>query len=58
MSSESQIKGELALHEVNKAILFIGEKFDAYEQERRGNGKKIEELNGTLSQMKERIEEL
>ena len=30
-SSESQIKGELALQEVNKAISFItGEKFDAY----------------------------
>ena len=39
-SSESQIKGELALQEVNKAISFIGEKFDAYEQERRENEKK------------------
>ena len=39
-SSESQIKGELALQEVNKAISFIGEKFDAFEQERRENEKK------------------
>ena len=36
-SSESQIKGELALQEVNKAISFIGENFDACEQERREN---------------------
>ena len=39
-SSESQIKGELALQEVNKAISFIGGKFDEYEQERGENGKK------------------
>ena len=32
--------GELELQEVNKAISFIGEKFDAYEQERRENEKK------------------
>ena len=38
-SSESQIKGELALHDVNKEISFIGEKFDAYEKERRENKK-------------------
>ena len=57
-SSESQIKGELALQDVNKAISFIGEKFDAYEKERRENEKKIEELNGTVSKMNERIEEL
>ena len=57
-SSESQIKGELALQDVNKAISFIGEKFDAYEKERRENKKKIEELNGTVSKMSERIEEL
>ena len=38
-SSESQIKGELPLQDVNKAI-FIGERFDAYEQERRVNEKK------------------
>ena len=36
-SSESKIKGELALQDVNKAMSFIGEKFDAYEKERRGN---------------------
>ena len=29
----NQIKGELALQEVNKTKSFIGEKFDAYEQE-------------------------
>ena len=57
-SSESQIKGELALQDVNNAISFIGEKFDAYEKERRENEKKIEELNGTVSKMNERIEEL
>ena len=57
-SSESQIKGELALQDVNKAISFIGEKFDAYEKERRENEKKIEELNGKVSKMNERIEEL
>ena len=57
-SSESQIKGELTLQEANKAISFIGEKFYAYEQERRRNEKKIEELNGTVSKMNERIEEL
>ena len=34
-SSESKIKGEL--QDVNKAMSFIGEKFDAYEKERRGN---------------------
>ena len=39
-SSESQIKGELPLQDVNKAISFIGERFDAYEQERRVNEKK------------------
>ena len=57
-SRESQIKGELALQDVNKAISFIGEKFDAYEKERRENEKKIEELNGTVSKMNRRIEEL
>ena len=39
-SNESQIKGELGLQEVNKVISFIGETFDAYEQERRENEKK------------------
>ena len=57
-SSESQIKGELALRDVNKSISFIGEKLHAYEKERRENGNKIEELNGTVSKMNERIEEL
>ena len=57
-SSESQIKGELALQEVNKAISFIGGKFDAYEQERGENEKKIEELNGTVYKMNEKKEEL
>ena len=57
-SSESQIKGELALQEVKKAISFIDEKFDAYEEERKENGKKIEELNGTVSKMNKKIEEL
>ena len=32
--------------------------FDAYGQERRENEKKIEELNGTVSKMNEKIEEL
>ena len=32
-STESKIKGKLALQAVNKAIPIIGEKFDAYEQE-------------------------
>ena len=40
-SSESQIKDEVALQDVSKAISFIGERFDAYEQERRGNEKKM-----------------
>ena len=40
-SSKSQIKGKLALQDVSKAISFIGEKFDAYEQERRKNEKKL-----------------
>ena len=44
-STESKIKGNLALQAVNKAISIIGEKFDAYEQEWRGN-KKNEKLNG------------
>ena len=39
-SNESEIKGELALQEVNKAISFSNEKFDACEQERRRNDKK------------------
>ena len=39
-SNESEIKGELALQEVNKAISFSSEKFDACEQERRRNDKK------------------
>ena len=47
-SSESQTKGELAFQDVNKAISFIGEKFDAHEKERRENEKKIEELNGSV----------
>ena len=38
-SCESQIKGELALQDVNNAISFIGKMFDAYEKERRGNEK-------------------
>ena len=42
-SSESQIKGELALQDVKKAISFIDEKCDAYEQERREK-----ELNGSV----------
>ena len=40
-SSKSQIKGKLALQDVSKAISFIGEKFDAYEQERSENEKKL-----------------
>ena len=54
--SESQIKGELALQDVNNEISFIGENFDAYEKER--TEKKIEELNGAISKMNERIDEL
>ena len=63
-SSESQIKGEIALQDVNKAISFIAEKFDAYEKERRENEKKnkkikkIEKINGTVSKMNERIKDL
>ena len=57
-SSESQIKGELALQDVNNAISFIGEKFDAYEKERRENEKKNEELNRIVFKMTEIIEEL
>ena len=57
-SSKSQIKGELPLQDLNNAISFIGEKFDAYEKERKENEKKFEELNGTVSKMNERIEEL
>ena len=56
-STESKIKGNLALQAVNKAISIIGEKFDAYEQEWRGN-KKNEKLNGTVFKMNERTEEL
>ena len=41
-SSKSQIKGKLALQYVSKAISFIGEKFDAYEEERRENEKKLQ----------------
>ena len=40
-SNESEIKGELALQEVNKATSFSSEKFDAYEQKRRENDKKM-----------------
>ena len=40
-ASESQITGELALQDINKAISFIGEKFDAYENERGENEKKL-----------------
>ena len=40
-SSKSQIKGELALQDVNNAISFIGEEFDAYEKEIRENEKKL-----------------
>ena len=40
-SSKSQIKGKLALQDVSKVISFIGEKFDAYEQERSENEKKL-----------------
>ena len=40
-SSESQIKDEVALQDVSKAMSFIGERFDAYEQERRGIEKKM-----------------
>ena len=40
-SREDQIKGELALQDVNKGISFIGEKFDPYENERRENEKKL-----------------
>ena len=57
-SSESQIKVELALQDVSKAISFIDEKFDAYEQKRRENEKKIEKINGAVSKMNERIEEI
>ena len=57
-SSKSQMKSELGLQEVYKATSFIGEQFDAYEQERRENEKKRkEELNGTMSKMNERIDE-
>ena len=57
-SSESQIKAEVALQDVSNAISFIDEKFDAYEQERRENEKKIEKLNGAVSKINERIEEI
>ena len=53
--SKSQIKVELALQEAKKGISFTGEKFDAHEEEIREK-KKIEELNGTVSKMNEKIE--
>ena len=40
-SSKSQIKSELALQEINRVISFIGENFNAYEQERMKNEKKV-----------------
>ena len=58
MSSESQITSELPWQKVNKAIPFTGEKLDEYEQERRENKKKIEELNGTVSKMNKRNKNL
>ena len=57
-SSESQIKGKLALQDFNTTISFIGERLDVYEQARRENEKKCKELNGRVSKMNERIEEL
>ena len=44
-SSKSQMKSELGLQEVYQATSFIGEQFDAYEQERRENEKKKEKKN-------------
>ena len=55
-SSESQIKGEL--EEVNKSISFISEKVWCIWTRKKGKWKKIEELNGTVSKMKKRTEEL
>ena len=52
------LKTELALNEVNKAISFIGEKSDTYERGRRERENKKEELNGKVSQIYEKIEEL
>ena len=44
-SSEGQIKGEVALQDLNKAVLFIGGSFDAYVQERRENEQKNQIIN-------------
>ena len=58
-SSENQIKGKLALQDVNKGS-FINEKFDAYEQERSENeNKNLKfELNRTVSKTTVGIKEL
>ena len=48
----------LALQEVNKTTSFISETLYAYEQERSEHEKKIKELTGKVSKMKEKAEEL
>ena len=54
-TNKSQIKSELSLKEVNKAISFFAQKFDPYQQDRKQNEKKIKKMNGTVPTIKERI---
>ena len=57
-TKNSQIKRELQLNELNEAVKFITKKFDQYEAERKEKEKIINNLQGKVSEMLNKLEVL
>ena len=57
-TQSSQIKGELQLKDLSEPVEFITKKFDQYETERKEKEKIINDLQGKVSEMSNKIEVL
>ena len=57
-TQSSQIKGELQLKELSEAVEFITKKFDQHEAERKEKEKIINDLQGKVSEMPNKLEVL
>ena len=57
-TQSSQIKGELHINELNKAVEFITKKIDQYETESKKKEKIINNLQGKVSEMSNELEVL
>ena len=54
-NNDSQIKGEKQLTDLSESIKFLSDKFDEFEKERQEQKKVIEELQGKVSSLNEKL---